>query len=822
MRKLAHFQPIVNNLIEDPKRLQALARLGLLDSASEDAFDRLARLAQRLLSAPVALVSLVDGDRQFFKSAVGLSGPIAASRQTPLTHSFCQHVVTTGEVLAVNDAPHHPLVGENLAIRDLGVMSYLGIPLRSPDGFVIGSFCAIDTKVRIWTEVEIEGMRELAELVIDQITSRQASSLRQSAADRLLKIADQIPGVLYQFRLRPDSAPQFTYANEAISQICGVTREEVMSDAGKIFATLHADDYASVVDSIQFAAKTMTPWRHEYRVSLGGGTERWLLGQAALERNPDGSTLFHGFMADITDQKREQIASSRLAAIVEYSDDGIIGKDLNSIVTSWNKGAGKIFGYTADEMVGSSVMRLIPTAQHEEEKILLLAINRGESVEHFETVRQRRDGRLINVSITASPIRDSFGTITGISNLTRDITERKREEAERIQYERKLLDTQKLESLGVLAGGIAHDFNNLLTGILGNACLASLDLPADSPLQDNLENIKRSSERAADLCRQMLAYSGKGRFVVQNISLNKLVEDTTNLLQISISKRAVLRFNLYPSLPSIQVDATQIRQVIMNLVINASEAVGEKSGVICLSTGLTRVDKDYLGGTMLAPELPDGTYVHLEISDTGVGMSLETQAKIFDPFFTTKFTGRGLGLAAVLGIVRSHKGALKFYSEPGRGTTFKLLFPCATGGEEAVIADSAVKLAWRGQGCVLVVDDEESIRSATALMLRRLGFTVALASDGREAVDTFRADPDRYVLVLTDLTMPHMDGHQVFREMRRIKTEVPVILMSGFNEEEAISGFAGKGLAGFLQKPFQFQALSETLQRVLAVASEPA
>ncbi len=393
--------------------------------------------------------------------------------------------------------------------------------------------------------------------------------------------------------------------------------------------------------------------------------------------------------------------------------------------------------------------------------------------------------------------------------------ERSQADAERINFERKLLETQKLESLGVLAGGIAHDFNNLLTGILGNASLASLELPDGSPIQDYLGQINQASLRAADLCKQMLAYSGRGRFVVQKLDINHLVEETTHLLQISISKQAVLRFNLGKGLPTIEADATQVRQVVMNLVINASEAIGEKSGVISLSTGLTRIDHAYLGGTIAAPEIPEGEYVSLEISDNGTGMSPETQAKIFDPFFSTKFTGRGLGLAAVLGIMRGHKGALKVYSELGRGTTFKLLFPCATGPAETPATAAPARPLWRGRGVVLIADDEETIRSTAARMLRALGFETALVSNGREAVDAFRANPGAYVIVLLDLTMPHMDGEQAFTELRRLQPDVRVVLMSGFNRQEAVARFTGKGLASFLQKPFSMEALTEVMQSVL-------
>ena len=451
----------------------------------------------------------------------------------------------------------------------------------------------------------------------------------------------------------------------------------------------------------------------------------------------------------------------------------------------------------------------------DEELPIQRALAENAAVTNFEHSIVRADGSTVEVLLNAVPLRDPAGRVCGCVATFQDLTAHKQGEQERLQFERKLLETQKLESLGVLAGGIAHDFNNILTGILGNASLASIDLPASSSVQDNLENIRQGSVRAADLCKQMLAYSGKGRFVVQKLDLNTLVEETTHLLKLSISKRVVLRFNLYSILPAIEADVTQIRQVIMNLVINASDAIGTKSGVISINTGLTRVDRTYLGGTLLAPESPEGNYVYLEVSDNGCGMSPEIQAKIFEPFFTTKFVGRGLGLAAVLGIVRGHKGTIKVYSEPGRGTTFKLLFPGAVGGADPVAADSVSRTVWRGQGCVLVADDEESVRATSAAMLRRLGFEVALAADGLEAVTVFCVDPGRYALVLMDLTMPHLDGEQAFTELRRIQPDVRVLLMSGFSEQEAMARFTGKGLASFLQKPFQLEALSTALQGVL-------
>ena len=287
------------------------------------------------------------------------------------------------------------------------------------------------------------------------------------------------------------------------------------------------------------------------------------------------------------------------------------------------------------------------------------------------------------------------------------------------------------------------------------------------------------------------------------------------MLEVSVSKKAILRYHFAAQLPPVEVDITQIQQILMNLVINASEAIGEKSGVISISTGAMKCDQDYLADTWLKQKLPEGIYVYIEVADTGCGMTSKTLECIFDPFFTTKFTGRGLGLAAVLGIVRGHKGTLKIYSEPGHGSTFKVLLPAAKGeAPNLVISDPAKKL-WHGTGTILLVDDEETIRVLSKQMLERLGFRVLTAADGCEALTIFRAQQQEIVAILLDLTMPHMDGEETFRELQRIKTEVPVIMSSGYNEQDIAQRFDGKGLAGFIQKPYRMAMLSQTLRATL-------
>ena len=396
-----------------------------------------------------------------------------------------------------------------------------------------------------------------------------------------------------------------------------------------------------------------------------------------------------------------------------------------------------------------------------------------------------------------------------------DITERKLAETDRRKVEAQLQHTQKLESLGVLAGGIAHDFSNLLTGILGYSDLALLELPAGSPARPLISEAVNGARRAAELSKQMLAYSGKGRFVVEPLNLSTLVEDITRLLQISISKKCVMEYDLMKDLPAVEADAAQVQQIIMNLLINASEAIGDRSGVIALGTGVMHCDRAFLAETCLDENLTEGLYVYLEVADSGIGMSKETQSKIFDPFFTTKFTGRGLGLSAVLGIVRGHRGAIHCCSELGKGTTFKVLFPPTALTAKSLPCREAGRTEWHGRGTVLVVDDEESVRGLARQMLEKMGFAIQTAANGREAVEVFRSEGETIRLVLLDMTMPYLDGEQTFREMRRLRRGVRAILSSGYDEQTATCRFAGEGLAGFIQKPYHFEELKAVVRKAL-------
>jgi nitrogen-specific signal transduction histidine kinase/CheY-like chemotaxis protein len=388
-----------------------------------------------------------------------------------------------------------------------------------------------------------------------------------------------------------------------------------------------------------------------------------------------------------------------------------------------------------------------------------------------------------------------------------DVTEVKRTHDE-------ALARQNLESLGVLAGGIAHDFNNLLGSIHANAELVLAELSDRSSTYDGVQAIIDVADRAADIVRQMMAYAGQESGAFESVDVSQLVNEMLQLLKVSISKNAVLKIDLPPQLPTVAANSAQIRQVIMNLIMNASEAIGEgQGGVITIATSKARLDGDSLGNNELG--LRCGDYVLLEVSDTGCGMTEETQAKIFAPFFTTKFTGRGMGLAAVQGIIRSHGGTITVKSALGEGSRFEVLLPGTSGPAKALpeirsISGEAASLS----GTVLLVEDEDALRIAVSKLLRKSGFTVIEADNGNGAVDLFRANPEAIDVVVLDMTLPGIHGREVLVNLRRIQPEVKVIMTSAYSQHHAISALATEYAGHYIRKPYQLRDLVGLLRKI--------
>jgi len=503
-------------------------------------------------------------------------------------------------------------------------------------------------------------------------------------------------------------------------------------------------------------------------------------------------------------------------SILDTAPAIILVLDTQARIASFNPYMERICGYKLEEVKGEDWFETF-LPEREWEKVREVFIETVGDIETSGTINpiRTRDGKELLIEWYNKTLKDADGNVLGVLSIGQDITERKREEEERRKLDMRVQEMQKFESLSIFAGGIAHDFNNLLTGILGFAELALDELEPGSPLQHNLDQIEKYAMHGSELTNQMLAYSGRGKFVTEQVNLSKLMIEMSHLFEATVSKKLALHFHLDDDIPLIEGDPTQLRQVILNIVINASDSIGNESGDITITTGVMKCDADNLSRLHLKDGLQEGDCCYFEVADTGCGMDEETTARIFDPFFTTKFAGRGLGLAAALGIVHSHKGSIDVSSEPGCGSTFRALFPCSAKPAMAYPEVRESDIDWKGVGTILVVDDEEVVRSVAKAMLEKAGFVVIEAADGRQGVDLFREHKDQIVAVLLDLTMPKKSGEEAFYEMRSIKPGIRVILSSGYGREEAVSRFAGNGLADFIQKPYRSASLIEKLHNIL-------
>jgi len=535
---------------------------------------------------------------------------------------------------------------------------------------------------------------------------------------------------------------------------------------------------------------------------------------STLFTDASGAELSYVFLRDVTERERAGQAllanEHRYRSLIEATGNIIIGLAPDGMILEWNREAERVYGVTRREVLGKDYFaRFVQGMRRQSLRSDMARALAGETLRSREEAVTSRGGERRVVLWNVTRLLDVNERPVGVIASGQDITERK-------QLEAQMQHAQKLESLGVLAGGIAHDFNNLLVGILGNASLALMDVEETSPLSELLRDIETTALRAADLTKQMLAYSGRGRFVVRPVDLSSLVEEMAHLLQTVISKRAQLRFDFARPMPEVEADATQLRQIVMNLITNASDALNGENGAITLRTGVMRAGGEYLRSPFLDYQLEEGSYAFVEVQDSGIGMTPETMQRIFDPFFSTKFTGRGLGLAATLGIVRGHRGTIRVTSIPGEGTTFRVLLPTRLGESDAVPDAPDAERSVRGSGGVLLVDDDPTVRAVATQILERRGFTVIPAHDGAEGMQRFLRDRTSIVCAFVDLAMPQMGGGELIHAIRAQDPHFPVILMSGFSETEIAGQFGHEEIAGFVQKPFRVEEFDRALQRVFA------
>jgi len=473
----------------------------------------------------------------------------------------------------------------------------------------------------------------------------------------------------------------------------------------------------------------------------------------------------------------------------------------------------KLYGWTRDELLSGMTIFDV-SGEKEKTAALIKGVGEGQDIHVPVGRRLKKDGSTFAVELFAGKFiwkgREVF------YSMGMDIDARLRAEEERKILEGRLIHSQKLESMGLLASGIAHDFNNILMAVSGNADLIMMEIQDNSPIRDYVIEIAKASHRASELCRQLMTFAGKGSFSKVKVDLNAIIRDMAKMLEVSIPKKVKLKIDLASELPAIEADPSQIRQILLNLVINAAEAIGLGNGEVVVSTSVAECNREFLKSIWLHEELNEGIYISLKIIDNGQGMDQTALTKIFDPFYSTKFLGRGLGLAVVLGIVKRHNGALKVESEPGRGTTFQVLLPHSSSLlEDECIPEIPCREEKTARGTVMVVDDEATVLKLAGRILSKLGYGVISCGKGSEAVEIFRKNEPSIDVVVLDLTMPDMDGMDVYSELEKIRPGIKVLLSSGYSEGDVMSRVAGRGIRGFIQKPYEIETLRKKLGEIM-------
>ncbi|HEY8258892.1 MAG TPA: PAS domain-containing protein [Gemmatimonadales bacterium] len=788
-----------------------------------EVLDALARLIESLQPGILCSVLLLTEDGRHLLNGAAPSLPPEYSRSIdglaigPSAGS-CGTAAFLGKPVIASDLTTDPRwAAYRTHALQHGLRACWSMPIFGRNGEVLGTFAVYHREPHEPTDSELALVREatdLARIAMEQ--ARDERTLRQSE-ERYRTLVSATAQAVWVYRADEtlvaslSTWPAFT----------GTTVEEI--NTGGWLRSIHPDDRERTLAAWVRAQATRTAYEIEHRVRRADGEWRTMIGYAVPIFGENGEIReWIGAHTDVTEQRRVEAAQRESEATLklaleaaamgswtwDVAEDRIVGPEsLGPLFRRPTSGEPLTFeGFTA---------AIHPA---DRERVAALMHHAHETSSPFQAEFRIGDpsGPDCWIGIRGALVRDGDETAHRIAGVAMDVTEQKRREDEERALETKMQQAQKLETLGVMAGGIAHDFNNLLVGILGNAGLALIDLPPDSSARDSLAAIESAAERAAELVSQMLAYSGRGSFRVISVDLAHLVAEMGDLLGSVIAKNVEVRYQFADPLPSVRADPTQVRQIAMNLITNAAEALGGAGGVIRVTVGDLEGEGEADDTLGLGPEMPAGRYVFLEVADSGGGMDAATQARMFEPFFTTKFTGRGLGLAAVQGIVRSHRGAIRIRSAPGEGTTFRVYFPADATGESSrkqQPATTRAAIPFRGtdRGTVLVADDEETVRSTSKRLIERAGFTVLLATNGREAIELYDAHAGEIVAIFLDLTMPVLSGDAALEELMRRRPPPRVVLTSGFSEEETAARFVGKELAGYLQKPYRAADLLSAL-----------
>jgi PAS domain S-box-containing protein len=614
---------------------------------------------------------------------------------------------------------------------------------------------------------------------------------------------------------------RYTYVNQAFADIFGYSREEIMSmDALDL---IHPDFKEYVRENIRKRLNGEVKSIHYQLKGIKKDGTVIDLEKTGTKTILRAGPAIIGTSLDITEEKKAEEERKRaeeqirlqnewLSVTLRSIGDAVIATDKEGNITFMNPVAERATGWKAGEAKGRPLIEVFniiheitrKPAENPVERVL----REGHTVglaNHTSLISKTGDELIIEDS--AAPIRGANDDVIGVILVFHDATEKHRSQE-------RALHMQKLESLRVLAGGIAHDLNNLMVAVMGNAGLALRALPAGSPAREYVADIEKATEKVTNFSRQILSFTSQAAQKKEPVQLNNVVEDTAHFLMASISNTADLEYSLSDGLPAITADHQNMQQIVMNLIINASDAIGDSKGTIKVSTGKMRADRKYLD-TLHPAGLDEGDYAYIEVTDTGCGISPETRRRIFEPFFSTKFTGRGLGLAAVFGIASAHGGAIGLESEEGCGATFRVLLPVPAKPVEVTASKPASEEIWNGIGSILLVDDEKDSLLMAKKVLEGAGYSVLTATDGSEAIKIYHKNSDSVSAVVMDLIMPHVRGDVAAKEMRKIKDDVNILLLSGYHEIDLTDINSGPGKTAILEKPYKITKLLGAVQDIL-------
>ena len=811
----------------DEQRLDALQQLTQMTEASlAEITDSALEEGVRLTRSQLGYLAFTNPDESVLTMHAWSKSAMAecAVSQKPLEYPL-EGVGLWGEVvrqrrpIITNDyAAPNPLK-RGLPAGHVALQRHLSVPVF--DGERIVAVAGVANKIEPYDATDVRQLTLLMQGMWRLVQGRRAAEALCESEARCQAMVNAAPWGMHFYRLESEGGLIFSGANPTADRILGLRHTDLV---GRPIETAFPGLVGSAVaERYRAIAQYGGVWRLR-QFAYAAGEVSGSFDVTAFQTAP--GQMAAAFV-DVTERGRVETAlresEARYRGVVENSLVGICISSDETILYA-NQTLIRMGGYDSlAEFAAKPVSAHFTPASAALANAHFAARARGEPVpREFDVEGLRRDGAVRILRLCTSSVYLD-GRKCELSAFV-DVTDQRHAEAERLEMQRRLLHAQKLESLGVLAGGIAHDFNNLLMAVLGNLDLALMDLPPSSPARASIEPAVQASRRATDLTREMLAYSGKGHFLVQRLALNDLVQGNADLLRAVMARTVTLHLLLGPQPAEIEADPGQLQQVVMNLITNASEAIGETTGVVTLVTGVQECDAASLSQSRLEVKPPPGRFAYLEVRDSGGGMDEETQQRLFDPFFTTKATGRGLGMSAVLGIMRGHKGAIFVDSAVGQGTRVRVLFPVCTPasglGDAAGAKPGPVRSTPSLSGTVLVVDDDEAVRALAVRFVRRLGLQALEAADGHLALACFREHAATINCVLLDLTMPRLDGVATFRELQRLRPGIRVVLCSGYSQQDAVRRFGGEGLSGFLQKPYSLPQLERHLEALLPRAGD--